>query len=158
MKQAENLGLDITREGGWNEPADRETVAVLVSQAFNLGGETYEVDRSDFFPDMSADSANAGHLQAVKDFDIFTGDNSGISGTTGTFRGGDGINRAEVAKVMNVAMQNAGDVSKALGDFDLEVELFNAPEDEVFQDGQESVLQKKTSFKEFLKAMIPLLW
>ena len=158
VKKAEELGFEIIQEGGWNEPADRETVAVLVSQAFDLGGESYEVDNTNFFPDVSANDSHAGYLQAVKDREIFTGDSG-----SGKFRGEDGINRAEVAKVMNVAMQNAGNISNELSDFNLDIdasneELFNASEDGFFQDGQESVFQKKTSFWDFLQAMIPLLW
>ncbi|OGJ42133.1 hypothetical protein A2974_01325 [Candidatus Peregrinibacteria bacterium RIFCSPLOWO2_01_FULL_48_20] len=98
VAQAEQMGLSDL--GDWNAPCDRGTVAVWVSESFDLGGEDY--DYEDAFPDVSGGS-DSGHYQAVYEYGIFTGDSA-----TGYLRPEDEINRAEVSKVVNTAVETAG--------------------------------------------------
>ncbi len=125
---------------------------MLVSEVFDLGGEEYSYDGA--FPDVPASDPNAGHLQAVFEFGIFTGDSG-----TGTFRPEDPINRAEVSKVMNVAIENASSVEDM--EFDFKVEGGASVEEGqpfINEGSEEAINFRKVSFLDFLKAMIPLFW
>jgi hypothetical protein len=99
VKQAENDGLPFVSDvSDWGAPANRREIAVWTANVFDLDGE-YE----DTFPDVNASDQYADHYQAVYEHDIFTGDDG-----TGYLRPDDNINRAETAKALNFAAENAG--------------------------------------------------
>ncbi|MBI4127268.1 S-layer homology domain-containing protein [Candidatus Peregrinibacteria bacterium] len=137
---------------GWNDPAPRQYVAVLIAEAFDLEKSAYEGD----FKDVSSSDPHAQYIQAVADYGIMTGDSNG-----GTYRPDDGINRAEVAKVIYTADQSVGTtqaMDSTLSDADEFLNSLGFEESSAQGEMNESsTLEKLVSFLRGLRAMLPFL-
>lgn len=94
VQKARELGLDkLVDMGNLNRSATREETAIIVAEIFD-----YNVDVKWQDPFDDYDGEFKGHVQAVYDEGVFSG-----HGETGDFKGEDNINRAETAKVIDVA-------------------------------------------------------
>ncbi len=95
VAKAKELGIgDLIDLGNLDKYATREEIAVIVAEAFELDTDMeYEGVFSDYKGKFG------GHIQAVYDAEIFTGE-----GDTKNFNGSGLINRAAMAKVINYAI------------------------------------------------------
>ncbi|EKD92840.1 MAG: Tenascin-X, partial [uncultured bacterium] len=164
VKQAEDLGLQINDSiEDWNAPCQREDVAVMIGEVFELGGE--DTDYEGVFPDVEPTDPYGGYFQAVYDNDIMTGD-----GDTQNFRPEEGINRAEISKVMNKALEvyEYNTVNDDLDDLDLEYTAEEPSEEEPSSeevkdsgDGEDfmeyDASKEQASFFSWLMAFLPFL-
>lgn len=161
VDKAEELGLDDTLRGAgitvqdWNAPIPRGDMAVLLGGVHELEGYVYQEGT---FPDVDRNDPRAGYMQAMNEFGVFTG----VGGPGGNMDPNGLITRAATAKTIITAQENAGSldvdqldaVSEALGDFEVTTTEVVAPE----VTEPTTTVQRKISFVDFLKAMIPLLW
>ncbi len=98
LRRAENEGLDkYVNFDDINRPATREDVAIIVGEGFEL------VDKHSACESPFADYKGnyKCHLESAKEHGVFTGTGEGL------FEGNRSINRAEVSKVINIAIEEA---------------------------------------------------
>lgn len=148
----------------WNAPCPREMVAVLIAEAYDLPESDYNGE----YDDMSSSDEHAGYVQSMYDYGVMTG-------SDGSFRPEDGINRAEVATVIHRAAESVGvseDIDETLdsADEDLDAILeelgvgdaeddgreIDADNDGVVDSENETVSKLSTAWN-FVKAMLPFL-
>ena len=114
VAQFENMSMSYG--GNWNEPVTRREAAVWISEALELHKMVAAYNNE--FGDVSSSDADALHFVAVYEFGIFTGDSG-----TGNLRPDDGMNRAEAAKAIRVAMEEVLDGSASTVDETLDAFL-----------------------------------
>jgi phosphoribosyl 1,2-cyclic phosphodiesterase len=128
---------------------------VAPGEVFELGGE--ETDYEEVFPDIDPSDPYGGYFQAVYDNEIMTGD-----GDTHNFRPEEGINRAEISKVMNKALEvhEYNTVNEDMEDLDLEYteeepseEIKDSSDEEEFMEYDTS--KEQASFLSWLMAFLP---
>ncbi len=96
VSKAKDLGVgDLISLGDLDSFATREEVAVIIAIAFDLDRD---VEYENVFDDYHGQFG--GHIQAVYENEIFTGE-----GDTKSFNGSGLINRAAMAKVINFALE-----------------------------------------------------
>jgi hypothetical protein len=96
VSQFENMNMSYG--GDWNSAVTRREAAVWISEAMELHEKVDSY--SGEFGDVSSSDVDGLHFAAVFEYGVFTGDSG-----TGYLRADDGMNRAEAAKAIRVAME-----------------------------------------------------
>lgn len=115
VAQNEKFSFFINRKSNFEAPATRGEVAQIVADAFRvwLSGDTAEP-----FKDVPSGNAYARAINQLYADEVVTGDTDAYGHTTGSFRPGDRINRAEAVKLVMRAYEIYGQPAENDGDVD----------------------------------------